>query len=230
MGFGITIKIGRSIWIKDKVYFHNKRKIFGEKMSKANRFDQNAATWDMSNMRQMLAKNIYDAIVKNIELNDTMEVIDFGAGTGLLSRNIALHVRSLLGVDTSSGMLEKLNELGCENISTFHGDICKFETEKKYDGIVSAMTMHHVEHLDELFVKLHELLKEGSFIAIADLMKEDGTFHADNDGVHHFGFDEEYLLSLAQKHGFSNVRYQKIFDVQKEAKEPYGIFLLTASR
>lgn len=197
-------------------------------MNKENRFDQNAATWDASNMRQMLAKNIYEGMMKNVEFKDDMELIDFGAGTGLLSRNIALHVKNVLGIDTSSGMLAKLNELGCENISTLHVDICKYETEKKYDGIVSAMTMHHVEHLDELFTKLHELLKDGGFIAIADLMEEDGTFHSDNDGVHHFGFNEENISEIAKKHGFSEVKYQRIFDVQKD--KPYGIFLLSARK
>ena len=199
-------------------------------MSKENRFDTSAATWDMSDMRVALAQNIYDAIVKNIDLNENMEVIDFGAGTGLLSRNIALHVKSLLGIDTSNGMLTKLNELGRENISTLLVDICTYETQKQYDGIVSSMTMHHVEHLDALFAKMYQLLKNGGFIAIADLMSEDGTFHNDNDGVHHFGFDEKDLIEIAQKHGFSNVQYQRIFDVQKEGKEPYGIFLLTANR
>ena len=199
-------------------------------MSKENRFDTSAATWDMSDMRVALAQNIYDAIVKNIDLNENMEVIDFGAGTGLLSRNIALHVKSLLGIDTSSGMLAKLNELGRENISTLLVDICAYETQKQYNGIVSSMTMHHVEHLDALFAKMYQLLKNGGFIAIADLMSEDGTFHNDNDGVHHFGFDEKDLIEIAQKHGFSNVQYQRIFDVQKEGKEPYGIFLLTANR
>ena len=199
-------------------------------MSKENRFDKSADTWDMSDMRVMLAQNIYDAITKNIDLNEQMDVIEFGAGTGLLSRNIALHVKSLLGIDTSSGMLAKLSELGRENISTLHVDICAYETQKKYDGIVSSMTMHHVEHLESLFTKMNKLLKDGGFIAIADLMSEDGTFHNDNEGVHHFGFDENDLINLAQKHGFSDVKYQRIFDVDKREREPYGIFLLTAKK
>ncbi|MDD2356923.1 MAG: class I SAM-dependent methyltransferase [Thiovulaceae bacterium] len=199
-------------------------------MNKENRFDKSAETWDTSDTRVMLAQNIYEAIVKNIELRQDMEMIDFGAGTGLLSRNIALHVKSLLGVDTSSGMLAKLDELGRENINTLHIDICAYETQIKYDGIVSSMTMHHVQNLDLLFTKMNELLKEGGFVAIADLMSEDGTFHNDNDGVHHFGFDEDELIELAQKHGFSDVKYQRIFDVNKEGKEPYGIFLLTAKK
>lgn len=199
-------------------------------MNKENRFDQNAATWDASNMRQMLAKNIYEGMVKNVALKEDMELIDFGAGTGLLSRNIAQHVKSVLGIDTSKGMLEKLNELEVENISTLHVDICKYETQNLYDGIVSAMTMHHVEHLDDLFAKLYQLLKNDGFVAIADLMAEDGTFHADNEGVHHFGFSEDTVIGFANKHGFREAKYQRIFDVVKEGKEPFGIFLFTAKK
>ena len=193
-------------------------------------FDKKAGTWDMSDMRVATAQNIYDAIVKEIDLSKEMDVIDFGAGTGLLSRNVALHVRSLVGVDTSKGMLEKLQELGIDNITTLHVDICELVTDKKYDGIVSSMTMHHVQHLDALFTKMYELLSEDGFIAIADLMSEDGTFHSDNDGVHHFGFSEEDLIALATKHGFKEAKYQRIFDIDKEGREPYGIFLLTAKK
>lgn len=199
-------------------------------LTKESAFDKKAGTWDMSDMRVATAQNIYDAIVKEVELNKEMDVIDFGAGTGLLSRNVALHVKNLLGIDTSEKMLEKLEELGIENISTLHVDICKYESGKKYDGIVSSMTMHHVEHLDALFTKMAELLKEGGFIAIADLMSEDGTFHTDNEGVHHFGFSEADLIDIAKKHGFKEVKYQRIFDINKEGREPYGIFLLTAKR
>lgn len=197
---------------------------------KENRFDKNAATWDMSDMRVAIAQNIYDAINKEIHLSKEMDVIDFGAGTGLLSRNIALHVRTLLGIDTSTGMLAKLDELGIENISTLHVDICEYTTDKKYDGIVSSMTMHHVPDLDLLFTKMADLLKTNGFIAIADLMSEDGTFHSDNDGVHHFGFDENDLINIVKKHGFSEAKYQRIYEVKKEGKEPYGIFLLTAKK
>ncbi|MBU0633061.1 class I SAM-dependent methyltransferase [bacterium] len=199
-------------------------------MSEKSSFDNRAEDWDSSSMRVQLAQNIYDAIVKEIKLTKEMDVIDFGAGTGLLSRNIALHVNSLLGIDTSKGMLEKLDALEMDNIVSCYGDFCEFKSVKKFDGIVSSMTMHHIKELDKLFEKMHELLKEGGFIAIADLMSEDGTFHGDNDGVHHFGFEEEYLLKIAKAHGFKEAKYQKIFDVQKEGKDAYGIFLLSAKK
>lgn len=199
-------------------------------MSEKSTFDNRAESWDSSSMRVQLAQNIYNAIVKAVPLTKEMDVIDFGAGTGLLSRNIALHVNSLLGIDTSKGMLEKLDALEMDNVVSCYGDFCEFKSVKKFDGIVSSMTMHHIKELDKLFTKMHELLKEGGFIAIADLMSEDGTFHGDNEGVHHFGFDETDLYDIAKKHGFKEVRYQKIFEVEKEGRESYGIFLLTAKK
>lgn len=199
-------------------------------MSEKSTFDNRAETWDSSSMRVQLAQNIYDAIVKEVKLTKEMDVVDFGAGTGLLSRNIALHVKSLLGIDTSKGMLEKLDALEMDNVVSCYGDFCEFKSVKKFDGIVSSMTMHHIKALDKLFDKMYELLKEGGFIAIADLMSEDGTFHNDNDGVHHFGFEEEDLLKIAKAHGFKEAQYQKIFDVKKDDKDAYGIFLLTAKK
>ena len=193
-------------------------------------FDKKAADWDTSSLRVQLAQSAYEGIKKEINLTKEMDIIDFGAGTGLLSRQIAPHVNSLLGVDSSQGMLEKLEELQIENIATCFGDFCDFETHKEYDGIVSSMTMHHIKDLGTLFDKMYSLLKEGGFIAIADLMSEDGTFHADNTGVEHFGFDEEVLVKIVRIHGFKEVKFQKIYEVKKEGKEPYGIFLLTAKK
>jgi len=194
------------------------------------KFDKKADTWDTSSMRVNIAKNIYDAIYKEVNLTPKMHLIDFGAGTGLLSREIALHVDKLVAIDSSPKMLEKLDELGMNNISTVNADICEYQSESVYNGVVSSMTMHHVKDLDKLFAKLYSLLDEDGFIAIADLMREDGSFHLDNDGVHHFGFDEEDLIKIAQKHGFHEVKYQKIFDINKENKKNYGIFLLTAKK
>ncbi len=199
-------------------------------MSEKSTFDNRADSWDSSSLRVQLAQNTYDAIVKEIELTKEMDIIDFGAGTGLLSRQIALHVNSLLGIDTSKGMLQKLDALEMDNVVSCYGDFCEFKSVQKFDGIVSSMTMHHIEDLEKLFTKMHELLKEGGFIAIADLMSEDGTFHTDNEGVHHFGFDEHELIKLAQRHGFKEVKFQQIHAVDKEGKEPYGIFLLTAKK
>ena len=53
--------------------------------------------------RVQLAREAFDAIRENAPLNPELGVLDFGCGRGLL---VAPHVNSVLGVDTSHGMLE----------------------------------------------------------------------------------------------------------------------------
>ncbi len=194
-----------------------------------NIFDKKAEQWDSSSMRLSIAKNAYEAIVGAINFDKTDSIIDFGAGTGLLSKKIALHVKELLAIDSSKMMLEQLDEFGIKNITTLHANICEYQTTKRYKAIVSSMTMHHILDLDLLFAKLYELLQDDGIIAIVDIMSEDGSFHKDNNGVHHFGFDENTLMALAQKYNFKEMKYQKIFDVNKEGSD-YGIFMLTAKK
>ncbi len=193
------------------------------------RFNQKAQEWDLSSMRQSIAQNAYNAIINNIDLDKEDSVIDFGAGTGLLSKKIALHVKELLAIDSSEKMLQKLDELHIKNIQTLHQDISKFQTDKKFNGIVSSMTMHHIKDLDILFDKLYQLLDENGYIAIIDLMSEDGSFHTDNEGVHHFGFSEKDLTKLVKKHNFKDIKYTKIYTVTKENRQ-YDIFLLSAKK
>lgn len=193
------------------------------------KFNQKAQEWDSSSMRQSIAKNAYNAIINSIYLNKEDSVIDFGAGTGLLSRAIASHVKEVLAIDTSAKMLEKLDELQIDNIKTLHTDICNFHTDKKFNAIVSSMAMHHIKDLDILFDNLYKLLDKNGYIAIVDLVSEDGSFHQDNEGVHHFGFSEQDLIKLANKHGFKEAEYKKIHTVTKDNGQ-YDLFLLSAKK
>ena len=62
--------------------------------NKVDHFAHKSKSWDMNSRRVQNAKGIVDLIVKNIELPPSMEVMDFGAGTGLLSYFVAPHVGS----------------------------------------------------------------------------------------------------------------------------------------
>ena len=192
-------------------------------------FDKRAATWDASNRRQALAQAVANAIKEAVPLNAKMRMLDFGAGTGLLTRRLAPFVGEVTAVDTSAGMLEKLAE-ALPDARIHHGDIMEVGEHGAYDLIVSSMTMHHIPDIDALFEKLHALLAPGGHIALADLAEEDGSFHDHgNDGVHHFGFNGEDLEKRAKKAGFADVACRVVHTVIKE-KGDYPILLLTAKR
>ena len=194
-------------------------------------FDKKAANWDSGDIRVNGAKKIADAIEKKIELTQDMEVLDFGVGTGLLGFEVAKKVKQVYGVDTSAGMLAKLQEKNSEtlNIIPIQQDIIQKPLKQKFDGIVSSMTLHHVENLEEFFRTIRENLKENGFIAIADLEEEDGTFHSDNEGVHHFGFEEQKLREVVEQAGFKDIVIENINTINKPHRD-FGVFLLTARK
>jgi len=194
-------------------------------------FDNRAKDWDKKDIRVDGAKVIANAIEKKIHLKKDMEIIDFGVGTGLLGFEIAKKVKQVYGVDTSQGMITTLQEKNTKelHIIPIHQDIINEPLTQKFDGLVSSMTLHHVRELESFFTTIYQTLKDNAFIAIADLEKEDGTFHSDNRGVHHFGFDEKELRKIIHKSGFKDIEIETINTIEK----PHGafnIFLLTAKK
>jgi len=194
-------------------------------------FDKKAKDWDGGSIRVNGAKVIADAISKEIKLHDNMEVLDFGVGTGLLGFEIAKSVKKVYGVDTSPKMLEKLEEKNTNELSItpLCQDIIKEPLIQKFDGLVSSMTLHHVENLKDFFTTIETILEKDGFIAIADLESEDGTFHSNNIGVFHFGFDKERLVSIVKECGFKNVKFENINTINKPHRD-FGVFLLSATK
>lgn len=160
-----------------------------------------------------------------------MEILDFGVGTGLLGFEIAKNVKQVYGVDISSKMIENLQAKNTPqiNIKTYCQDIIKEPLEKEFDGLVSSMTLHHIQDLKYFFDTIYKNIKDEGFIAIADLEPEDGTFHSDNNGVFHFGFDKKKLCQTVRESGFNEVCFKNINTINKPHKD-FGIFLLTAKK
>ena len=194
------------------------------------RFDSAAADWDKGDMRQRIAAETAESILKNVPLRDNMDLLDFGAGTGLLTFRLAPSVRSVTAVDTSPKMLEMLKSKSTPEhvIKTVCGDITQVPLDETFDGIISSMAMHHVEHTEGFLKTLYDHLRPGGFIAIADLDKEDGTFHSHgNEGVYHFGFDRQALKETAEKNGFTGIGFDTALTIEKPGGN-YPIFLFSA--
>ena len=194
-------------------------------------FEKKAQDWDKAKSRNTTPQAISDAIQKTITLNKDMSIMDFGVGTGLLGFKIAPEVKEVHGVDMSPSMLKKLQEKNTPelHINTICQDIVKEPLSMKFDGIISSMTLHHVENLSSFFTSISKNLYENGFIAIADLESEDGSFHSDNEGVYHFGFEREKLIQIVEECGFKDVVVQRVTTINKPDKD-FNVFLLTARK
>lgn len=195
-------------------------------------FKEKARDWDANTRRTAMSSAIAAAIIEHVELNQTMHVLDFGAGTGLLTGHIAPRVEKIAAIDVSQSMLEKLQskpELAGK-VDIVCQDITQTPLDKKFDLLVSAMAMHHVQDTENMAEKFALHLKPGARLAVADLDTEDGSFHADGmQGVYHAGFDRDAFKAVLMRHGFVDVRFFDAHTVEKEGKA-YPVFLAVAVR
>ncbi len=195
-------------------------------------FNEKAKDWDVNEIVLQLSSATSSAILEHIEFNKQMQIMDFGAGTGLITSQVAPHVASIAAVDVSQAMLDKLAEKTelKDKVQTVCQDITKQPLDMKFDVIMSAMAMHHVEDTNLLMQCFAEHLKPGAQVALADLDAEDGSFHpADIEGVYHDGFERKELQSIMKKNGFKNVQFVTAHIVNKEAKS-YPVFLVVATK
>lgn len=195
-------------------------------------FALKAASYEQNPQRVDNVVAIGHVIKTQVTLQRDMQLLDFGSGTGLLLQQIAPLVAKITGVDVSSSMNAQLrakaSDIGCE-LEVLEQDLLQTRLNRQFDGIISSMTLHHIADIPVLLREFHRLLKPGGFIALADLDLEDGSFHTEDTGVFHCGFDRADIAAKAQAAGFTQVQVVDASVVQKPHGQ-YPVFLLTGRR
>lgn len=193
-------------------------------------FADKAGSYEQTPSRVDNVDRIAQAIADTVSLDPSWHLLDFGSGTGLLLERLAPLVGRITAVDVSPAMTSqleaKLGQLPCV-VDIVAMDLSTDSLDRQFDGIVSSMTMHHIADIGAMFEKFHAMLKPGGFIAIADLDSEDGSFHSEDSGVHHFGFERAAIAAAATAAGFGAAQVGSASCIHKPQGD-YGVFLLTA--
>lgn len=217
-------------------------------------FDKQAVEWDDNPGRVENARKIAVAIRQSVPLDKTMRALEFGCGTGLISRELfpmlgpersergsdadaagqrPEGVATILAIDLSPGMIAQLQkriaEAGLQNITAKCLDIFKSPPAGPFDLIFSGMALHHVPDTDALLKALTGLLAPGGFIALADLDTEDETFHGEDAGPVHHGFDRKEMIHKIRTCGVVEITTITVNSLHKNGRD-YPVFLLTARK
>jgi cyclopropane fatty-acyl-phospholipid synthase-like methyltransferase len=195
-------------------------------------FEIKAISYDSDAKRVSNVDNIANSILRTIPFNKNMHIMDFGSGTGLLLERVAPFVKKITAVDVSESMTKQLSEkiknLNCE-VEILQLDLTKTKLDMKFDGIISSLTMHHIEDTQTMFNDFYTMLNDNCIIAIADLDIENGSFHTDDTGVFHFGFDRTVFQDKAIAAGFKNVKITTA-SIDEKPQGKYPVFLLTGNK
>lgn len=202
-------------------------------------FDEKAKTWDDKPHRVAMGAAIARAVAGKLDVTQRPRLMDYGCGTGLCSLPLAGRCASVLGVDSSAGMLEqfeaKARAAGFEQVSTRRHDLAAESLDGlEFDVILCAMTLHHVREVEALLKRFCSMLSPGGLIVLADLDKEDGSFHQDMSGVEHHGFHREWIEVRLRAAGFGEAVFETVCELEKPdasgALRRYPVFLATARK
>jgi len=203
-----------------------------------NEFDVKAAEWDSNPMHWDRSKAIAEEMVRLLPLSSSMKALEFGAGTGILSFMLKEHLHEITLMDNSIEMIkimnDKIEKTKVSNLNTIYFNLEDNDyKEKKFDLIYTQMVLHHVADVEGIINRFHRMLNPNGYLAIADLYKEDGSFHGDGfDG--HNGFEVDDLIEVLAKNGFNEFAHKKCFVVNREMAngdvKPFPLFLLIAKQ
>ncbi len=199
-------------------------------------FDKAASKWDTKPRRVLLAEKISSAIGK-LPLSRKMDAMEYGCGTGLVGLPLASMVARLTAIDTSRGMLdvvqEKAGDSGLTNVFPLCCDLLAEEYSGRHDLIFCSMTLHHIKDAEGLLKRFAELLNPGGYLALADLVQEDGSFHDPSaEGIKHHGFAPKTLIKFLATLGMENLHSTVVHTIVKEEQNnrTYPVFLLTGQK
>lgn len=195
-------------------------------------FRDKADDYDSRPVPMQISQGVWAAMAESVAFEADHTVLDFGAGTGLVTARVAGLVAKVIAVDISAAMLAKLQEKTSlrGKVETVCQDITREPLDQTVDVVVSAMAAHHVEDTALVLSTLFAHLRPGGQLALADLDAEDGSFHpAGIEGVFHAGFARQDLAALAVAAGFETPVFRTACEVDRGGVR-YPIFLMTARR
>ncbi|KAF2440006.1 S-adenosyl-L-methionine-dependent methyltransferase [Karstenula rhodostoma CBS 690.94] len=199
------------------------------------RFNE-ATQWDANKKHAEGVGKAFDAIQRYIPAfadgtSKSLDVLEIGCGTGLLSFQLAPHVRSLVGVDTSDATIAAFNakttalpdpsaaNLAAVNVLVQSADdvylqgaaaalaLGRGESGKdlpyRFDLVVSHLTLHHIPSLGELLATLKDCLRPGGMLALTDY---------EDFGPEAIAFHAESKRPGVERHGIKKGEMEDVID------------------
>ena len=190
-------------------------------------FKAKAAEWD-SPMKVAMSQKFVDELLKNVKFEKSFKAMDLGCGTGLVGLKIIDKVKSMVMLDNSKSMIDKLKEkISNQNITVVNGTVDKYYT-KDIDVVFSSMAFHHIENIQSTIEHISSILKPDGYLVIGDLKEEDGSFHGE-EKVAHNGFNIEQLAKQMENSEFDVITVYSYNTISKNEID-YEQFIIVAQK
>lgn len=195
-----------------------------------NSFDARAATWDDDPAKVERAAEVARKIRAAVPLNQSMRMMEYGAGTGLVTQALRESVGQVTLADTSTGMRDvlraKIAASAITDARVWDLDLATGPVpDDRFDLIVTVLTLHHIANIGTVLSRFADLLDTGGTLCVVDLDEEDGSFHGEHFEGHR-GFVRSSLAADLTIAGFSDVTFEDCHHIVRDGVD-YPLFLAT---
>jgi SAM-dependent methyltransferase len=123
---------------------------------------------DPTFFRQAKVRTLLWALQRNVGAPNSLSGVDFGCGVGLFTRDLAPHVRNVVGVDVSRDMLERARELNPGvRFDLYDGTRLPY-ADRSFDFLLAASVLHHVDPgaRQPLVAEMGRVVRTGGLVAL----------------------------------------------------------------
>ena len=105
------------------------------------------------------------------EFGPVGDVLELACGTGVFTRELARHARTVTAIDGSPRMLERSRrEVDHENVAYVQADIFDWHPDRRYDAVFFGFWLSHVPpaRFDDFWSLVHSCLGPGGRVGFVD--------------------------------------------------------------
>jgi ArsR family transcriptional regulator len=155
-------------------------------------------------------------------LTPNIDIVDLGAGEGVLAQLLARKAKSVICIDNSPSMVKVGSELalenGFENLTYKLGDVEEIPLpDASTDLALLSQALHHARKPEKAIQEAWRILRPGGRLVILDLNQHNFEKARELYADRWLGFPPNRLYHWIKETGFDEV---KVDPVSKEDKEP----------
>ena len=192
----------------------------------SNEWDEYAQSWDANPSVVEYADKAFQTLQENVRL-DGVRVLDFGAGTGLLTQRLHPQAKQLVALDGSEKMLQVLAGKTLEKVSIIDELLTPqlIEThpllQEKFDLILASSALAFVDNYPQTLTLLASLIKENGKLVQWDWLKQESE-----DGK---GFSVRQIESAYQESGLKLASVSHAFSMG-EGEDAMPVLMAVATK
>lgn len=147
-------------------FFVNSLTSYFDKVSK--NYTKNAEQYPMKLFKSQELSIIEEFI--DTYLKDEIQVLEVGAGSGIITKSLVRGARDVVAIDVSSCMCQELRKREFD-VEIINEDFMTYKSERHFDAIVMIGVLEFCEDVLHTFQKVRQVLKPGGFLIVTSTRK-----------------------------------------------------------